>query len=77
MKAAMEELLRGATFCIYIDEQIVFDQLNDSDESVWSFLTAGGYLKIVRRTAVKSEFGLEDARYELAITNLETISAFR
>lgn len=77
MKSTVEELLRGNTFCVYIDEQIAFHQLNDSDESVWSFLTAGGYLKIVRRIAVKSEFELDDAQYELAITNSETILTFR
>lgn len=77
LKAAMEELLGGGTFCTEIDEQVVFDQLNDSDEAVWSLLLAGGYLKIAGRAAVTSEFGLEDAQYKLAITNLETISAFR
>lgn len=45
VKMVMEELMRGNSFHTSIDEQIVFDQLRQSEHAVWSLLLAGGYLK--------------------------------
>ena len=47
IKMTMESLLRGETFSTAFDEQIVFNQLDQGDDAVWSFLLAGGYLRVV------------------------------
>ena len=51
VKQAMEELLQGKSIEAEIDEQIVFNQLEDSSNAVWSLLLAGGYLKVTRNQA--------------------------
>ena len=68
IKMVMEELLRGGTLHTVLDEQIVFSQLDQGDEAVWSLLLAGGYLK-----AVHSELNTErlEMEYDLKLTNLE------
>ena len=45
MKTMMETLLDGKTITVNIDEQIVFEQLGQNENAVWSLLLAGGYLK--------------------------------
>ena len=68
IKQDMEELLRGGSIHTQIDEQIVFDQLDDNEPAIWSLFLASGYLK------VKSYFFRESdgwESYELALTNLE------
>ncbi len=45
-KERMEDLMRKETICVPIDEQIVFRQLDKEEDAVWSFLLAGGYLKV-------------------------------
>lgn len=67
-----EILMQGNAIETNIDEEIVFDQLDDSQEAVWSFLLASGYLKIVSidDSAVKRSF-LGKVKYELALTNGE------
>ena len=69
IKIVLEELLRGGTLHTALDEQIVFNQLDQEDEAVvWSLLLAGGYLK-----AVHSELNVErmEMEYDLKLTNLE------
>lgn len=46
MKTRMETLLDGGNITVNIDEQIVFDQLEQNEDAVWSLLLAGGYLKV-------------------------------
>lgn len=38
--------MRGHAICVPIDEQIVFSQLDKDEDAVFSFLLAGGYLKV-------------------------------
>ena len=45
-KRQMETLLDGGNITVNIDEQIVFDQLEQNEDAVWSLLLAGGYLKV-------------------------------
>ncbi len=68
LKTVMEGLLQGGTFCTLLDEQIVFSQLDQGDEAIWSLLLASGYL-----TAVHAQFNTEclEMEYELKLTNLE------
>ncbi len=64
----MESLLRGEVFSTTFDEQIVFSQLEQGDDAVWSLLLASGYLR-----AVRYEFNVErgKAEYDLVLTNTE------
>ncbi|MBD5456579.1 MAG: AAA family ATPase [Lachnospiraceae bacterium] len=68
IKMTMEDLLQGNTFHTAFDEQIVFNQLEQGDDAVWSLLLASGYLK-----AVHYEFNTlrRKSEYELKLTNLE------
>ena len=69
----METLLDGGNITVNIDEQIVFDQLEQNEDAVWSLLLAGGYLKVEN---LKYEGITREPWYTLSITNLETISMF-
>ncbi len=74
IKMDMEELLSGKTLCTEIDEQIVFNQLNEDERAIWSLLLASGYLKIEEHT-MDEEWGIET--YELSLTNKEVRIMFR
>ena len=68
MKGMFEELLRGGTIQMEIDEQIVYNQLPVKRNAVWSLLLASGYLKVMG-----AEFTEKTGRtyHELALTNKE------
>ena len=68
LKMIMEELLQGGTFHAFLDEQIVFSELEKGEEAVWSLLLASGYLK-----ALTAELNTErmEMEYELKLTNME------
>ncbi len=68
IKKAFEDLLNGKSLCMEIDEQIVYNQLNEKKNAVWSLLLASGYLKVSGR-AFEERTG--HMRYELALTNKE------
>ncbi len=74
IKTAMEDLLAGKPLVTPLDEEIVFNQLEESDTAIWSLLLASGYLK-----AVESEFQMDTGKtiYHLKITNQETLFMFR
>ncbi|MDO5425908.1 MAG: AAA family ATPase [Eubacteriales bacterium] len=72
LKMAMEDLLEGKQIETAIDEEIVFDQLADSDAAVWSLLLASGYLKVMEAP----EEGVGGI-YSLALTNYEVEKMFR
>lgn len=73
IKMVMEGLLRGESFHTTFDEQVVFDQLNQGDDAVWSLLLASGYLKVVNH-----EFNItrRKAEYTLKLTNTEVQMMF-
>lgn len=73
IKMTMESLLKGESFHTTLDEQIVFDQLDQGDAPVWSLLLASGYLKVVHY-----EFNTlrRRAEYVLQLTNLEVRMMF-
>ena len=73
MKTMMETLLDGKTITVNIDEQIVFEQLGQNENAVWSLLLAGGYLKAEH---VEYKGMTREPWYTLSITNLETVSMF-
>jgi len=73
VKIVMEDLLEGKTFRAKIDEQVVFSQLPDNENAIWSLLLASGYLKAVNHAA--DDDG--ESEYELALTNNEVRQAFK
>lgn len=73
IKEGMESLLEGEEIVVNFDEQIVFDQLDQSKNAIWSLLLAGGYL---RTEEVEYRGMMLEPWYHLQITNLETFSAF-
>ena len=73
VKEKMEDLLRGQTITVNFDEQIVYNQLDDNEEAIWSLLLASGYLKADQ---VEYRGMLNKPWYHLTITNLETESMF-
>ena len=70
-------MLRGETVTEEIDEQIVYDQLNDSDQAIWSLLLASGYLKVRNLKEYISDFGEWKEEYELELTNFEVRTMFQ
>jgi hypothetical protein len=74
VKQKMGDLLEGKNLDTCIDEQIVFNQLDDAEDALWSLLLAGGYLRVVS-CDTETEDGVW--RYELALTNHEVRLMFR
>jgi len=68
VKTVIEDLLEGKVLHTEIDEQIVFSQLQQRISSIWSFLLASGYLKVIKYS-LDPEIGRPE--YELALTNKE------
>ncbi len=79
IKIAVEDLIEGKSFRIALDEQIVFHELDNNPDAVWSLLLASGYLKIASICSVNKEYELleEPAEYELTLTNHEIVLAFQ
>ena len=76
IKIMLETLIRGEKINVIIDEQIVFSELDYSEDAVWSLMLASGYLKVIS----SEELNLireSDNEYELAITNREILFMFR
>jgi hypothetical protein len=70
IKEKFETLLQGGTLKTEIDEQIVYNQLDDNEDAIWSLLLASGYLKVISVDVIE-EF------YELKLTNFEVEKMFR
>lgn len=74
VKVTMEDLLNGGTLRTNIDEQIVFSQLDYSENAIWSLLLASGYLKVEKHL-----FDVESGKemYDLKLTNKEVRLMFQ
>ncbi len=74
IKMIMEDLLQGKTLHTIIDEQIVFNQLNNQTEALWSLLLASGYLRVEQMNfnEITGEY-----EYDLKLTNREVSLMFR
>ena len=68
IKMTREGLLQGEAFHTVLDEQIVFSQLEQGEDAVWSLLLASGYLKV---THYAFNTIRRKAEYTLKLTNLE------
>ncbi len=76
VKATFEALLRGETIHCPIDEQIVYNQLDNHESAIWSLLLASGYLKVLGHEREELlELGRE-VMYELTLTNYEVKRMF-
>ena len=73
VKEQFEELLQGRHLYVPVDEQIVYNQLDDNENAIWSLLLASGYLKVLSyEDWSEIEIG-DEANYELAVTNREVL----
>lgn len=77
LKADFEKLLQGGAVTANMDEQIVYDQLDEDEQAVWSFLLAGGYLKVRDFRSYMSDSGDWKEEYQLELTNFEVKVMFR
>ncbi|MBQ4529618.1 MAG: AAA family ATPase [Lachnospiraceae bacterium] len=74
IKLSMEQLLRREHLYFPINEQIVYNQLDDDETAIWSLLVASGYLKVISYENAKYT---EEPMYKLAITNYEIEQMFK
>ena len=75
IKLTFEKLLKGETIKCPIDEQIVYNQLDDNETAIWSLLVASGYLKVISHENLLL-VGDEEPLYELNFTNYEVRRMF-
>ena len=76
VKQFFEQLLQGEHLKCSIDEQIVYDQLDDNETAIWSLLLASGYLKVIDYDQMDLIEDEDEVIYELALTNLEVKRMF-
>ena len=76
IKRQFERLIGGKSILVPVDEQIIYDQLDEDENAVWSLLLAGGYLKVVSIDNAGISESLEEEKYELALTNHEVRRMF-
>ena len=75
IKLTFEKLLKGEIIKCPIDEQIVYNQLDDNEAAIWSLLVASGYLKVISYENLLL-VGDEEPLYELNFTNYEVRRMF-
>lgn len=76
IKEDFEKLLKGESIKCPIDEQIVYNQLDDNESAIWSLLLASGYLKVLAKERMELvEYDME-VQYELTLTNNEVRRMF-
>ena len=74
IKIALEDLLAGKSIVTALDEEVVFGELDESQEAIWSLLLASGYLKVEDIFWQEEE---DDMLYHLSVTNLEVKKEFK
>lgn len=71
IKATFEELLKGETIRCPIDEQVVYNQLDNNEAAIWSLLLASGYLKVLGYERLEQLGAVREPLYDLELTNNE------
>jgi uncharacterized membrane-anchored protein YjiN (DUF445 family) len=71
LKMQLEELLKGNSITCFINEEIVYDQLDSNKDAVWSLMLASGYLKAEKVDLVGR---LAKRLYTLRLPNMEVES---
>ena len=77
IKQTFESLLDGKRLITEIDEQIVYNQLDQNEQAIWSLLLASGYLKAVSFEMITDEYEEWKPQYVLELTNYEVKIMFR
>ena len=77
VKECFEALLKGESIFSPIDEQIVYNQLDDNEDAIWSLLLASGYLKVLSHENEGDVELWKEADYELTLTNYEVERMFK
>lgn len=77
VKEAFQELLNGRSIQTDLDEQLVYDQLDQNESAIWSLLLASGYLKVKGYKIVEAGYNTGLSKYELELTNFEVKLMFR
>lgn len=68
VKQNFEELMQGGSLRMEVDEQIIYNQLSERKDAVWSLLLASGYLKVSGMEYIERTGGWECS---LMLTNRE------
>ena len=78
IKMTFESLMRGETIRVPVDEQIIYNQLDENESAIWSLLLATGYLKVISyQTGEEYQHSsAKTAMYELKLTNEEVLIMF-
>jgi len=77
IKEKFECLLRREVIRTPVDEQIVYNQLDNNESAVWSLLLASGYLKVLSHEREELLLYGEEVNYELTLTNYEVERMFK
>ena len=76
VKEKFETLLQGKAIWTTVEEQIVYDQLDNDEAAIWSLLLASGYLKVLDYDREEVLECTEEAEYKLTLTNYEVERMF-
>jgi hypothetical protein len=76
IKAEFGKLLKGKNIEAIIDEQIVYNQLDNNPSAIWSLLLASGYLKVVRADLSTGNYSLVLTNYEVKVTFQRLVSGW-
>ncbi len=77
IKKLFEQLMKGESIRVPVDEQIIFNQLDTNPAAVWSLLLASGHLKVVHTTSFREpDAYLPEQIYTLELTNYEVYRMF-
>ena len=76
LKNTFESLLKGERIKSGIDEQIVYGNIDGSEEAIWSLLVASGYLKVLSFEDGNQAVKTGCPQYELCLTNYEVKMMF-
>ncbi len=77
VKESFQSLLQGEHLIVPIDEQIVYDQLDDNENAIWGLLVASGYLKVLQYQRFETDEIWVEPNYELTLTNYEVKIMFK
>lgn len=77
VKESFERLLEGEHLSVPIDEQIVYHQLDNNENAIWSLLVASGYLKVLHYEQYGVDDIITEPVYELTLTNYEVKIMFK
>lgn len=71
IKQKFYDLLEGKSIFSPIEEQLVYDRLEQGEKAIFSLLVASGYLKVLSYERQEKIEVFREPRYELTLTNLE------